>query len=296
MAVTIRNYDDIAGYSDDFLRVCDFLVRINQETVITPNYLWARWVWQFGPYMSMENLSRIGIAEDDGIIVGLATYESDIGEAYFCIDERYEYVTPQLMDYAFENLSRDGNIKITIPDGDLEFQRLAVGKGFTPTTQKSSVAMLDISNQNYTLPDGYRIIDFGNKEFDVERYYNAIWRGFDNQRQKNERELESDRKREGFDAPHLDLDLRILVVAPNGDYASHCGLWHLPNSDYAYVEPVFTLPEYRKIGLGKAAVLEGVRRCGERGAKRAYVLSSQQFYYSIGFYPIHNETWWLCKK
>ena len=100
------------------------------------------------------------------------------------------------------------------------------------------------------------------------------------------------KRRGGFNAPHLDLNLRVLVVAPNGDYAAHCGMWCLPGSRYAYIEPVFTLPEYRRKGLGKAAVLEGVKRCSTLGAKEAYVLSSQQFYYSIGFYPIQNETWW----
>jgi predicted N-acetyltransferase YhbS len=49
-------------------------------------------------------------------------------------------------------------------------------------------------------------------------------------------------------------------------------------------------------GLGKAVVLEGVNRCGKLGAKHAYVLSSQQFYYNIGFYPYQNDIWWIHKK
>ena len=296
MCVKIRSYTKEAGYSDDFKRICEFLIRINHDKVITPNYLWARWVWQFGPYMSMEHLSNIGVAEDNGMIVGLVTYENDLGEAYFCLDEKYNYLKPQLIDYAMQNLSLHGEIKITLPDGDWEYQQAAIQRCFIPTTQKSSVAVIDINWHGYTLPNGYRIMSFDDECFDAERYYNAIWRGFNNQRQRNEIEMESMRTREGFDAPYLNMNLRILVVAANGDYAAHCGMWCIPNSGYAYVEPVFTLPEYRKMGLGKAAVLEGVNRCGKLGAKRAYVLSSQQFYYSIGFYPIQNETWWLYKS
>jgi predicted N-acetyltransferase YhbS len=292
MSVIFRNYTCEPGYTDDFHKVCDFLLRINQDKVITPNFLWARWVWQFGPYMSMEHLSHIGIAESDGMIVGLATYEEDLGESYFCLDEKYDDIKPQLIDYAIQNLNAPGKIKITLPDGDLGYQQAAVRKGFVPTTQKSSVAVIDIDKHRYALPEGYSIMSFDDSRFDFDRYYNAIWRGFNNQRQRNEKETESMRKREGYDAPHLNLNLRILVVAPNGDYASHCGMWCVPDSGYAYVEPVFTLPEYRKMGLGKAAVLEGVNRCGKLGAKQAYVGSAQQFYYSIGFYPIHNETWW----
>jgi len=259
---------------------------------MTPNYLWGRWVWQFGPYMNMEHLSQIGIFEDNGIIVGLVTYENDIGEAFFCLDKQYRELKAEMIDYAIEHLSNNGKLGVMLADGDLEFQRIARDKGFRATTDKSPVAMLDIQDVSIVLPEGFRCIDFTDATFDVERYYNAIWRGFNNQRQRNEIEIKSMKAREGFDAPHFDKELRVIVVAPNGDYASHCGMWHIPESHYAYVEPVFTLPEFRNMGLGKVAVLEGVRRCGVAGAKRAYVLSGQQFYYSIGFYPVHNETLW----
>lgn len=272
------------------------MIRINNDIVTTPNYLWARWVWQFGPYMNMSRLSHIGVAEEDGMIIGLATYENDIGEAYFCVDEKYPPIKPLLIEYAVHNLSCNGELKISIPDGDLGYQHVAIEKGFIPTTQKSSVAKIDTCNYMYTLPNGYQIMSFDDEKFDADRYYNAIWRGFNNQRQRNEVELAYMKKRAEFDAPHLNLSLRILVVAPNGDYAAHCGMWYIPNSDYAYIEPVFTLPEYRKMGLGKSAVLEGVNRCRKLGAKYAYVLSAQQFYYSIGFYPVQNETWWIYKN
>ena len=60
-------------------------------------------------------------------------------------------------------------------------------------------------------------------------------------------------------------------------------------------EPVATDPDYRKKGMGKAAVLEGIRRVGELGAKVAYVGSSQQFYYSIGLRPFATSSIWLKK-
>ena len=90
----------------------------------------------------------------------------------------------------------------------------------------------------------------------------------------------------------MELNLKIAVKSPNGVFVSYCGMWHLPGSDYALVEPVATDPDYRKMGLGKAAVLEGVKRCAERGAKVAYVGSSQQFYYNIGFRPCSTYNWW----
>jgi predicted N-acetyltransferase YhbS len=84
-------------------------------------------------------------------------------------------------------------------------------------------------------------------------------------------------------------------VAPDGEFVSYCGMWYEPGTGYALVEPVATDPRYRRMGLGRAAVLEAVRRCGVLGARQAFVGSSQQFYYSIGFYPCCNETFWELK-
>ena len=294
MSIKIGNFTNEAGYSDDFRKICDFLIRINQDNVITPNFLWARWVWQFGQHTNTQ--SHFGVAEDNERVVGLALYDHGIGDAYFCTDKEYTYLKPQLIDFAVKNLSLDGNIRIPLPDGDLEYQQAAVQKGFIPTTERFSTARIDINNNDYNLPKGFTVMGCNESGFDADKYYEAIWNGFDNKRERNESEMESARKREGFDKPYLDLSIRIMIVAPNGDYAAHCGMWCIPGSGYAYVEPVFTLPQYRKMGLGKAAVLEGVTRCGKLGARQAYVLSSQQFYYNIGFYPILSETWWQLKN
>lgn len=291
MLIKIRNYTNEAGYSEDFRKICDFLIRINQNNVIAPNCLWARWVWQINQHVEIQ--SHFGIAEDNEKVVGIALYDHGLGDAYFCADPDYAYIKPQLIDFAIENLSLDGKIRITLPDGDLGYQQAAIQKGLTPTSERLSTARIDINNITYDLPKGYTVMGCDDINFDADKYYEAIWRGFDNKGERSASQLESAKKREGFDKPYLDLSIRIMIVAPNGDYAAHCGMWCIPNSGYAYVEPVFTLPQYRKMGLSKAAVLEGVARCGKLGAKQAYVLSSQQFYYNIGFYPILNETWWM---
>ena len=166
MAVTIRRYNDIKGYSDDFYKVCDFLIRINEKKAATPNYLWARWVWQFGPYMSMAHLSHIGIAQDGDKIVGLATYEGDVGEAYFCVDDEYNFLKWDLIEYAIKNLSANGKIRITLPDGDLSYQQAAIQKGFIAGKKKSEVARIDVDSFRNILPDGYRVMSFDNDEFE----------------------------------------------------------------------------------------------------------------------------------
>jgi len=94
-------------------------------------------------------------------------------------------------------------------------------------------------------------------------------------------------------APNYKRNLNIVVVAPDGNYVSYCGMWYDEINKIGYVEPVATDPDYRKMGLGKAAVLEGVRRCKELGANKVYVVSNQQFYLNIGFEIIYKIEAWL---
>lgn len=107
----------------------------------------------------------------------------------------------------------------------------------------------------------------------------------------NEEELES--RRMMFDTPKARRDLKIAVAAPNGDFASFCGMFYELTHRFAYVEPVVTDPRYRRLGLGKAAVLEGIRRCGNLGATVAYVGSDQGFYQAIGFQKVYNNECWV---
>lgn len=72
-------------------------------------------------------------------------------------------------------------------------------------------------------------------------------------------------------------------------------MWYDPEAGYAVIEPVATDPQYRKMGLGRAVVLEGIKRVQKLGAKIAIVGSSQQFYYSIGLRPYKTSTVWRKK-
>jgi predicted N-acetyltransferase YhbS len=96
-----------------------------------------------------------------------------------------------------------------------------------------------------------------------------------------------------FDTPSGRRDLKIAVVAPDGNFVAFCGMFYEPTHRYAYVEPVATDPDYRRMGLGKAAVLEGIRRCGTLGATVAYVGSDQAFYQAIGFKKVYLSECWV---
>ncbi len=93
-------------------------------------------------------------------------------------------------------------------------------------------------------------------------------------------------------APNFRKDLNVVIVAPDGGFASYCGMWYEPCHRIAYVEPVATDPDYRRLGLGEAAVLEAARRCGRAGATVAYVGTAMPFYLSFGFRPMLRLSVW----
>jgi len=295
MTAKFRNYTSEAGFTDDFHAVKDFLVRINAESPIQYDFVWGRWEWAFSlPYLDSSSLSKIGVWEDNGQIVALATYEDKLGSAYFCVDKAYSSLKTEMLLYAKDNLcDADGKFRVLINNTDRAFQKIASQYGFKPIqwTEGNAVFDIDLDSIDYTLPPGYSVVSLG-ENCDFKKYNRVLWRGFDHKGEPPETEKHLAERRMSLSGPHLNLDLCIAIVSPKGEYASYCGMWYDKNTEYALVEPVATDPAHRKLGLGKAAVLEGIKRCGQLGAKQAYVGSSLQFYYQIGFHPLPASIFW----
>ncbi|MFW9798553.1 MAG: GNAT family N-acetyltransferase [Candidatus Thorarchaeota archaeon] len=86
---------------------------------------------------------------------------------------------------------------------------------------------------------------------------------------------------------HEELD--IVAVAPNGEFAAFCTARIDPVSRITELEPVGTHPDHRKLGLGKAVILESLKRL-ERFMPSAVVIlgaapseGARALYKSVGF-------------
>jgi mycothiol synthase len=97
------------------------------------------------------------------------------------------------------------------------------------------------------------------------------------------------RYRRFMTAPRYDPALDIVVVAPDGRFAAYAMGWNDAESRVSTFEPVGTRPEFQRRGLGRAALLEGMRRMQARGMETATVMASTSvadnsaFYKSAGF-------------
>ena len=130
------------------------------------------------------------------------------------------------------------------------------------------------------LPEGLTLTEF-DPSLNAYDFQWLVWQGFDHGQDKYEfenREKIIPQKRK-----HLDPYLSIAAVNDNGDIASYCCLWYDKRSDYAYIEPVCTIPSYRGKGLAKAVISEALNRVKMLGARRAFVISDMSFYSKLGF-------------
>lgn len=297
MTVKFRNYTEIAGITEDYFKVREFLVKLGYK-----EFTYTRWDWMTTHgYLDKSAVGKIGLWEDEGELVGIATFDCSLGDSFCLTLDNYLYLKKEMLLYAKEHLKAPDKFGVMISDEDEAFQRIAAKLGFVGTESKESDAVfwVEETSLSYELPEGFTITSM-KETYDMFRYGQVLWRGFDHElngegdfifTSEDEKEFEASMKR-----VHVDLNLKIVVVAPNGDFASYCGMWYDSEAGFAVIEPVVTDPAYRKMGLGKAAVLEGIKRVAALGAKKVLVGSSQQFYYNIGMRPYKTTTKWIHKK
>ena len=292
MPVTFSNYTPEPLFGEDYYKLRDFLIELDN-----PNYHFGRWDWMIThSYLDRSGLSKIGLWEND-TIVAAATYDCSLGKAFLLVLPGWEHLREDMLLYAKENLQSDGEFQVMIRDDDLQMQRIAERFGFHPTQEREYDAIYQIGQDNvsYRLPEGFSITSM-KETYDLCKYGEVLWKGFNHEiNGEGPFVFEEDdlpKWELAFQRPNVNLELKVAVVAPNGSFVAYCGMWQDYLSQSVLVEPVATDPVYRKMGLGRAAVLEAIRRCGKLGAKRAFVGSAQQFYYKIGFRPYLTSTWW----
>jgi len=108
MSIKLRHYNNPADYD----LIGNFLVEHYKPENADGNWIQPAWEYMHGhPYLDKTSLEKIGIWEDDGMIVAVAHYESRLGEAFFQFHPDYKHLMHEMLDYAEEQLygtSMDG--------------------------------------------------------------------------------------------------------------------------------------------------------------------------------------------
>lgn len=272
-----RNYQN-----EDYQAVCGFLIELNRDDKSHINWNWARFEWMAEhPEFDNSEAGSIGLWLDNDKVVGAAIYDMYFGEAFCAALSGYDALYPEILDYAYRELKDENGLGIAICDDNHKEINAAERAGFKKAEQTESVMRLTLNHEfDAALPDGFHFVNLDPAK-DSYTFQWILWQGFDHGTDQAEFE------REDTIIPqirrHLDPSLSIAAVNEAGEYVAYCCLWYSDQTDYAYVEPVCTVPAYRGKGIAKALIFEALNRSKVLGAHQAYVISDTEFYKKLGF-------------
>jgi predicted N-acetyltransferase YhbS len=293
MSITRSPYN----FTNDFLPVGEFLIGHHRDGNVDGNWLQPAWEYMHHhPLIDEAHLDRCAVWRDDGRIVGVVHYEWFLGEVFFQAAPGHLALKHEMLDYAQEYMrgidtEHREHVKVFATDLHDDFYAELTRPGYVRAKNEDRpMSRIDLSVPlEYTLPSGFHVQSLAD-ENDLNRIDRCLWRGF-NHEGEPDGDLSGRKKMQS--GPNFRHDLTAVAVEPGGEYVSLCGTWFESTNRFAYVEPLATDPDFRRMGLARAVVYEGLSRCAREGATIGYVGSIQPFYRAIGFTPIHVEQCWI---
>ncbi len=274
---SFSNYRD-----EDYEAVCDFLIELNRKDRTHVNWNWARFEWMMEhPEFDGSAKYSIGLWRSNGKIVGAAIYDMYFGEAFAAALPGHQELYPEILDYAYRELKDDSGLAVAINVKNTAEIRAAERAGFTGIDQKETVMELSLDRDfSSVLPEGLHLLEMDQVE-DRDALEWLFWQGFDHGDDREAFECSQDHV--PHVRKHFNKALCLSAADPSGEPVSHCSLWFHHDTDYAYVEPVCTIPGFRGKGIASKLLSEGFLRAKTLGAKKAYVISDLPFYEKLGF-------------
>ena len=279
-------------YNGDYDALCDFLIELNQKSRNHINWNWARFEWMYAhPEFDRNLLSSIGLWDDGKKIVGAAIYDMYFGEAFCGVLPEYDNLYPEVLEYAYHELKDDSGLGISICDEDHAKIKVAENCGFVLSGQSEQIRKFNLlENFSAPLPNGFSFRDLDPSKEPYEFQW-LLWQGFNHGEDKEE--FEKTEKISPQIRRHFNSHLSVAAINTAGENVSYCCLWYNGKTDYAYVEPVCTVPAYRGKGISKAVIFEALNRAKLLGAKDAVVISDMAFYEKLCFQKdLHFSFWW----
>jgi hypothetical protein len=196
--------------------------------------------------------------EEDNELVGIACYEMNIGEYFISIKNEYNRLLPEMIEWSEQNLSDKNSLSIWITDKEIEKKNILTKIGYKETpTEPITIFRYNKQFPNKSLPKEFSVISLED-ENDLTKINSCLWYGFDHGPNLVS-EDDIDCRMQMQSGPNFRKNLTTVIKAPNGDYVCFAGMWIDEQNKYAYLEPLATVPEYRRMGLGTIALVEGMK-------------------------------------
>ena len=285
MPITCRRYKLLADFEPVYRFLQETYDPVTLNSYLLPQYFEYAHAHS---YFNYRMTHRFGLWEDDGILVGVACYEMNMGSCHLHVRPGYENLLPELLAWAERELCtvkhKKHELQVWITDKEPQKRDMLNANGYK-RKHNEAVKIFRYENafMERTLPEGFALID--GTDMDYGKLRLCYWKGFNHSgRPKGE-------LADGNIAPRFDLSLSTIAVAPDGAYACALGMWYDERNNYAYLEPLATVPKYRRMGLATIALTEAMKKTKALGAEYCFG-GSREFYTAIGFETICNRELW----
>jgi len=289
MGYTFRNYKLLS----DFEKVNQFLRRNFTKYGLNGNAPQPSWEYTHThPGFNHHLAHRFGIWEENSEIIGIASYEMDLGECFLWTKIGKEALKKEMLEYAEKKLFSISEIEkkldVLIFDYEKKLRNLLLQKKYEMKNSEP-ITVYDYHKgfNEIKLPEGFSLISLED-ENDIGKIHSVLWKGFNH---GDNPDNDIDCRIQMQTGPNFRKDLTVVAKAPNGEYACFAGMWIDEVNHYAYLEPLATDPKYRKLGLASAVLTESMKRTAQFGAEYCFG-GPVGFYEKIGFRVVcHREHW-----
>ncbi len=245
----------------------------------------------FSYWMDITYSYKNRIWEDNGKIVAFCFYESPVTDIYFSLKPGYEELASEMIAYADVNMPiKNGNVQLILFGGQDALANAARKAGYHQISESWDMQFDFEDTLDYPLPEGFHFVSPDG--LDMDKISKCCWKGFDHE--QNEGLWNHQFEQNNYllkAAPHATMNLSAAIADEQGEYACYAGMWWTPGNKLAYMEPLCTIPEYRRRGLASAALSELYRRTKALGATHM-TGGFHGFYKAIGYMPAVKWTYW----
>lgn len=255
-------------------------------------------------WMNKEYLYLNRFWIEDGRVVGFVFTEASVTSIFFNLRPGYEELADEMVCYA-ENYFPDfgEGREIIIFSGQKALIQAVQKRGYKLSYENVDL-LFDFrkSKLNYDLPEGFHFVD--PLLIDTLKLAKCTWNGFNAEElgpfenwdnPNSENFMNPYKSYQGIVSstlappPHSTYKYNVIIANKHEDYVCFSGMWWVPENKLAYMEPLCTVPEYRKKGLAAAALTQHYRRLKALGAE--YMTGGgNDFYKRIGY---EDEIHWL---
>jgi mycothiol synthase len=279
MTLTRRPYQA----EDDYWRIREFLSKVfmenNRHMYSWPVLRLDYWRWHGIMNLGDGSLEKdVTLWETEDHQIQAVLNPEERGQVFIQIHPsiKTSSLEEQMIAFAEEHLrspSRKGGHSIYIwsDSKDALRQTILEQRGFVPYEpwiEHQWRRSLELPIPERSMKTGYSIRPLGDTAELPSRCW-ASWRAF----HPNEPDEKYDPDVSWYQniqaAPLYQPDLDLVAIAPSGEVAAFTTIWYEPATHTGHFEPVGTVPEHQRQGLGSALLCEGMRRLKQSGATLA---------------------------